>query len=216
MLKLLHPLPNSEQYHIAVSGGKDSVSALKFLLNGKRVPKSIIYYNHNTVNYSNEAEEFVRQLSLDYSINFNTSKLTKVPTSGESKEAFWRTNRYIFFNKISKKDNLPIITAHNLNDCLEQYIMSTLIRIKQYKLIPYNGPSNTIRPFRTWKRKDIESFFQKNNLTCINDPSNSDCNYTRNYVRHNVLPHLLRLNPGLYNHVLSLLEKEQYEEIQSR
>jgi len=208
MLQLLHPLPNSGQYHIAVSGGKDSVSALKFLLNGNRIPKSIIYYNHNTGEYSNQAQEFVRQLSFDYNILFNTDKLNKIPISGESKEAFWRTHRYEFFSKINKKDNLPIITAHNLNDCVEQYVMSTLIRVKKYKIIPYFGPSFTIRPFRTWKRKDIESFFLKNKLNCVIDPSNNDCNYTRNYVRHNVLPHVLQLNPGLYNHVLSLVKQE--------
>lgn len=208
MLKLLHPLPPDNGYYIAVSGGMDSVAALSFLLSSKRYPIAILYYNHNTGQYSNDAEDFVANIADKESIDFISEKLTTSTPSGVSKEAFWRNKRYNFFNNVTKDNPAPIITAHTMDDCLEQYIMSTMIRIKEYPLIGYLGPSNTIRPFRTWKRKDIESFFNKKKLRCIEDPSNKNTKFTRNYIRHNIVPHILHLNPGIYKHVLSLIEQE--------
>lgn len=208
MLKLLHPLPNDSAYYIAVSGGMDSVAALHFLMAARRKPIALLYYNHNTGQYANDAEDFVCNLSEDLKIDFISHKLTSKTPSGISKEAFWREQRYKFFDKATKHEPAPIITAHTLDDCLEQYIMSTMIRIKEYPIIGYFGPSNTIRPFRTWKRKDIEHFFNKNNLKCIEDPSNKNTKFTRNYIRHNIIPHVLHLNPGIYKHVLSIIEQE--------
>ena len=106
---------------------------------------------------------------------------------------------------------MPIVLAHNLDDCVEQYVINTVVRPSKTVTIRYNGPSNTIRPFRTWKKSDIIDYAKRNNLTYIEDPSNSDDSLTRNYVRHQIIPLILNVNPGLYTQVKEkvLLDKAE-------
>jgi tRNA(Ile)-lysidine synthase len=210
MIKLLHKLPDNSKFHIAVSGGVDSISAFHWLLAGNRRPFSIIHINHNTGDYADKCTQLVKGLAAQHNITLHMKKLTGKPPSYVSAEAWWRERRYEFFDEVHKTVGLelPIILAHNLDDVLEQYIISTTVRIKSYKLISYKGPSNVIRPFLTWRKNEIIAYAKQHNLKFHNDPTNYESLYLRSAIRNQIVPLLLNLNPGLYKLMKKLLIEE--------
>lgn len=210
MIHLTHALPEDNKFFFAYSGGIDSTAALHWLSQGRRFPLGIIHVNHNTGKYADDAMEFVTSIASKYTSNTFVKKIKDPIPPRTSKEAWWRAQRYKLFNEVLEATGkpYPIVLAHNLDDCVEQYIMSTLVRIKRYPLISYYGPTNTIRPFRTWSRDQIKNYVISNKLSWIEDPSNSDTKYTRNMIRKDVVPLIKKLNPGIYNYVKSLIINE--------
>lgn len=213
MIKFTHSLPNDQEFYLACSGGVDSVSALHFLAQGRRKPKAIIHVHHNTGAYADTALQFVEEIYPQYSYQLIVKRVKGTPPPGASKEAWWREQRYNLFTEAKNDWNseLPIVLAHNLDDCVEQYVMSTMIRPKRNPIIQYNGPSNTIRPFRMWAKTEILDYARRNNLRWVEDPSNQNTDFTRNKVRHELLPMITRINPGIYKHVRKLIEHESLQ-----
>jgi tRNA(Ile)-lysidine synthase len=67
-----------------------------------------------------------------------------------------------------------------------------------------------VRPFRKTRKRDLELWANLNNVPYITDPSNKDTSFRRNYIRHNLMPHALEVNPGLYKIISKkVLEDEQ-------
>lgn len=217
MITLTHKLPDFYRFYMACSGGVDSMAALHWLVRGGRMPYGIIYVHHNTGNYADEAMKLVSSEALKYGVNIFIHKITDTPPKGASKEAWWREQRYLAFDKLVLDDNTyndglrsdcPIVLGHQLDDCVEQYIMSTMIRIKKNPIINYHGPANTIRPFRTWKKSDILEYAKRNSVKWVEDPSNTNTLFTRNKVRHDLMPIITGMNPGIYKHVKRLILNE--------
>ncbi len=218
MIHLTTKLPEDNQFFVACSGGVDSMAVLHWLSKGSRKPYGIIHVHHNTGSYADAASKFVGERYKDYCDNFFLERVTSSPPKGTSKESWWREQRYTLFDKVIRdtKKDYPIILAHNLDDCVEQYIISTTIRIKRHPIISYRGPSNTIRPFRTWPKKEIIAYAQRNGLQWLEDPSNTNTNFVRNKVRHEVLPMIAKINPGIYSHVKRLIIHEDLQGPESR
>jgi len=210
MFKLLYPLP--EKYLVAVSGGVDSMSVLHWLSRsaGNRL-EGVIHFNHGT-EHGKDAQKFVKEhcLKNNYKLITNDPDETfghSHPPSGMSKEQWWRDQRYMFFKYVSQ--DTPIILAHNLDDCLEEYLMCVISR-GFLGTIPY-AHDNCIRPFRDWKKKDIISYAKRNNVEWIEDPSNKDTKYKRNFIRSNLVGTAMEVNPGLYRLVRKvILEQDKF------
>lgn len=201
MFKLTHQLP--KKYWIAVSGGIDSMAVLNWLYkpNRKNSLLGVLHINHGTGSFANDATSLIKSYCDILKVPIEILSLDNSPPQGESKEAWWRNKRYEFFYSFIE----PVIMAHTFDDCLEEYIMCTMVRGYQ-STIPYNN-RNCIRPFRLWKREDIEIYMTWNNYPWIEDPSNKDVKYKRNLIRHNIVPEIKKLNPGVYNIVRRLIEK---------
>lgn len=204
MIRFKYPLP--KKYWIAVSGGIDSMAVLHWLHHNKPNRRDsllgILHVNHNTGCFADEAFQLIQSVR-----DFNKwpAKFYLVegqPPEGESKEAWWREQRYKFFHSFSE----PVLLAHTFDDCLEEYIMCSMVR-GYSGTIPYRN-GNCIRPFRLWKRKDIENYMKWYGFYYVEDPSNSDDQYKRNYIRKHIVPHILKINPGVYNLVEKAMEKQ--------
>jgi len=210
MIQLINDLPENNKYFVACSGGVDSMAILHWMAQGGRMPYVIIHVHHNTGQYADDALAFVTEAYKHYCFDLFVKKVTGVPPEGESKEAYWREQRYALFQEVldDTGKKYPIVLAHNLDDCVEQYIMKTVLRPGKDLIIPYNGPSNTIRPFRTWRKDKIIDYAKRNNIKWIDDPSNKDIKFLRNWVRNILLPTIRLKNPGIYRQVKSLVLKE--------
>ena len=198
MINLACNLPN--ECYLACSGGIDSMVALDFLLNGGRKPK-IIYFNHQT-EHGHEAEKFLRQRCIELSLDLTVKTLlsSSKPT-GLSEEEFWRNERYNVFNNLG----MHVITAHHLDDAVEWWLLSSMHGVP--KLIPITN-KNVIRPFLLTKKEDIKSWATRRDVRYVEDPSNESREHTRNIVRHDIVPHALKVNPGLHNVVARKLRSE--------
>lgn len=196
MIKLFRPVEN--KVYIAVSGGCDSMAALSFLSNSPRRTVEALYFNHST-EYSNLAEEVVERFCGDKNIKLYKGKLTEQKDKRKSPEEFWREQRYKFFNDFKDK---PIITAHHLDDVVEWYLFSSFNG--NAKLINYQR-ENIIRPFLITEKTDLYEWCLKHKVPYLEDQSNKDTKYARNRIRHNIIPEVLKINPGIKKNIKKLL-----------
>lgn len=195
MIRLLGNIPND--CYVAVSGGVDSMVCLDFLLNGRYTP-TVAYFDHGT-EHGADAKEFVNEVCESNKIPLVVSQISREREKGESKEEYWRNERLNFFHGLDK----PVITAHHLDDVLEWWIFSSLHG--ESKLIPYSN-KNIIRPFLLTAKKDIIEWSIKKGVGHIVDPSNANESYMRNLIRHKIVPHAMRVNPGLRSVLRKKLE----------
>lgn len=187
MFNLLGTIPK-EPFLIAVSGGEDSMVFLDFL---RRYPNNkfeLLYFNHGTL-HGEEAEKFLINFCEKNNFVLHIGKISREKEKGESPEEFWRKERYAFFESFDK----TIITCHHLNDVLETYLFTSFRG--NAKLIPYQR-GKYLRPFLTVSKKDIIKWSKKYNVEYVHDPSNDSLKYSRNKIRHLILPQVLEVNPG--------------------
>lgn len=184
MIRLLEKLDKTKQYFVGVSGGADSMAAFDFLRQMKYKVEPI-FFNHGT-EACKEALEFLK--SYDY--DSTGGKITRDVPKGKSKEEFWRDERYKFFGKLPYE----VIVAHHLDDVVETWVWSSLHG--QSKLIPYRH-GNVIRPFLATPKAELVKWCQNHDVPWIEDFTNADTNHQRNYIRRIMMPHVLRINPGI-------------------
>lgn len=186
MIKLYAELPRS--LALAVSGGVDSVAALDFLVRNHDI--TVVHLNHKEGN-SDASAAFVEKLVEQYNCKLVYKEITDAKPKKASREEFWRDQRKQFFRSIPSL----VATAHTLDDCVETWLWTSLHA--NPKVIPY-FTRNVIRPFLLTKKAELVKWANTKNLTWVEDSSNSDLTLTRNYIRKELLPHALKVNPGLY------------------
>lgn len=186
MFKLLTPIPNN--CYIACSGGVDSMVLLDFVLNGKKNPTAL-YFNHGTP-HGQEAEDFLVRECKHKGVPLIIKHIQSIKTNEHSPEEFWRNERYKAFREIKN----TILTAHHLGDAIEWWIFSSLHGCG--KLIPVEN-GNVLRPLLATPKFSILNWAKNRNVNHINDPSNNSRKYMRNIIRHDIMPHALKVNPGL-------------------
>jgi tRNA(Ile)-lysidine synthase len=188
MLKVLNLRNLTGKIYIAVSGGSDSMAALHFLMSGGREVE-VLHFNHMT-DYGHRAECFVRNFCQMNNIKIHISRAKEMPQS--SKESSWRDMRYEFFSNFV---DAPIVTAHNLDDSIETWAMASF-REGVCKTIPYSR-NNVIRPFLLNRKSAMVDWCVRKAVPWIEDESNQSSDYTRNMVRNEMMPFILRINPGI-------------------
>ena len=198
MIKLQTKLP--KRVYLACSGGVDSMAALDFLRRKHHV--TVLHYDHGTEN-GRKARRFMEQYCLENNIDcvMDSNKETIPP--GLSREEWWRNKRYHFFDKFAGSD--PVITCHHLDDCVETWVWSSMHGTG--KIIPYRR-NGVIRPFRLTRKSAFRWWCVSHNVPWIEDSSNSDTCYTRNYIRHEMMPHVLRVNPGIHKTIARKVDKD--------
>lgn len=186
MIHILNKIPH--KVALACSGGVDSMAILDFLVKGKK-EVSLLYFNHGT-QHSKDTESFIVSQANNYKVPLHIGSITKNKPANESMEEFWRNERYSFLHSFP----LPVITCHHLNDCVEQWVFSSLHG--KPNVIPYKN-QNVIRPFLLTEKDDLISWCVRKGIPWKDDKSNTDTKYMRNHIRHNILPLAYKVNPGL-------------------
>jgi tRNA(Ile)-lysidine synthase len=186
----------------AVSGGMDSV-VMVHLLKAAGYHFSIAHCNFQL--RGDEAlsdQQFVRDLAgkLDvsfYTINFDTKKYAAEKKISIQMAA--RELRYQWFAELSQQSGYDVIAlAHHQNDTIETILLN-LTRgtgiAGLHGILPKNG--SIVRPLMFLKRSDIQYIVKAENLSHVEDSSNSSTKYARNKIRLEVIPKLKELNPSL-------------------
>ena len=194
MIKVLGQIPKGE-FGVACSGGVDSMAILDFLVKGRYNPH-VIYFNHNT-EHGQEAEKFITEYCSQKGLRLTIGRTDLVVTA--NKEKIWSDLRYEFFSKF----DFPIMTCHHLDDCVETYIFSCLRGFQS--VIPYSK-NNIIRPFLLNDKSNFIDWCQKNSVPYIEDESNDCLDYSRNRIRHNIVPESMIVNPGLKSVVRKMIK----------
>jgi len=203
MIKLQGKLPRD--IVLACSGGVDSMAALDFLRRNHRV--TVAYFNHRT-DHGIAAGHWLReQCRTRYKdVYYREHHINGECPKDMSKEEWWREERYKWFNGVFWKDH-TVVTAHHLDDCVETWVWSSMHGTP--KTIPYRR-QNVVRPFRLTRKRDLELWANLNSVEYIEDDSNHDLCYTRNYIRHSMMPHVLKVNPGIHKLIAKKVKNENW------
>lgn len=201
---------------VGVSGGADSMCLLSFFNTiSSDYGLNIICAHVNHGIRGKEAdrdEDFVRSFCLEKNIRFECARYDVPAVSketGESEEQCGRRLRYDFFSSFG--DNIKIATAHNLNDCEETFLFN-LARGTGLRGLTGIPPvrDNIIRPLIECTRDEIEAYLHEKCIDFVTDSTNLSDDYTRNRIRHNVLPVLSEINGsfhGVFMNCISALSE---------
>ena len=179
---------------LAFSAGVDS-SALFFLLLKQNIPFDIAIVNYNVRVQSKNEVNYAKELALKYNKQIIIKEVKLETTSNFEKMA--RDIRYKFFEEIIDENSYEIlITAHQLNDKLEWFLMQLTKGAGLVELIGFNEFEQkenykVYKPLLEITKEELESFLKQENIKYFIDNSNFDEKYKRNYFRHNFSDKLL-------------------------
>lgn len=182
----------------AVSGGADSVCMLEILKELQEELSLTLYVSH--VNHqlrgaeSDRDELFVEKLSKNSKIPFYCKKTDVKAFANTSKlscEEAGRIVRYDFFKELMQTLGADkIATAHNKNDNIETVLMRIMrgTDIKGLSGIPVRNDRDVIRPILCLTRSEIEDYLKCKGVEFVTDSTNLGDDFSRNKVRHNLIP----------------------------
>ena len=196
---------------VAYSGGVDSQVLLAALYQLKQQKKltntiAVCHVNHGLSKHASSWQEFAAKQCQQFSFPLITHQLSLKKQPQQSLEAMARDARYQCLVESSKEPAL-IVTGHHLDDQAETFFlslkrgaglkglsaMSEQIQLAQHTLV---------RPLLAVSRAEIVHYAQQQNLTWIEDESNHDQVFDRNFLRHTVMPKLSARWPS-FNDTLS-------------
>jgi tRNA(Ile)-lysidine synthase len=189
---------------IAVSGGLDSM-ALLYLFRQSGFSVQAAHCNFNLRGEESDGDEqFVKETcdALDIPIHikhFDTE--THARSRGVSIQMAARDLRYAWFEEVRAANDLDhIATAHHQDDQIETILLNlsrgTGLKGMHGILAVQN---KLIRPLLFTDRSALETWMSANNFSYREDSSNASLKYSRNKLRHQVIPILKEINPSLSN-----------------
>lgn len=200
MSKAVHfDLPDTEKppsVSVALSGGVDSVVLLHLCLQqaqqGKIKKLRAIHINHNLNQAADEWADFCQKLCKQWSIPLYTKKVQLPDARRKGTERIAREARYQIFAEYLHEGEY-LFQGHHQNDQAETVLFRMLRGSDPYGLsaIPQQrqlGQGLLFRPLFASSRPMILEYAEKHHLTWVNDDSNSDTYYARNFIRQRVIP----------------------------
>ena len=200
---------------IALSGGVDSIVLFHLLVTEyKDSYKQLVVFhiNHGLRRESYEEAEFVEKFVKDFDVKFYKEELNMSDLerdSHTSEEMLARELRYQAFNKMAKSEGVTkLLTAHHKNDQVENILMRLLTgRSIDHSLaiceeIEMAGLT-IYRPLLNSLKAELEEYAKENNLHYYVDATNFDTDYTRNNIRHNIVPLLNDINSGSFDNLIN-------------
>lgn len=196
-----------ERVCVGLSGGADSVSLL-FALKELGYKVFAVHVNHNLRGEESKRDEnFCRSLCEKQGIELFVESVDVRGYCQENKLSCEEGARTLRYSAIDKHLNgCKLATAHNLNDCFETTLFN-LVRgcgVNGLKGIP-PVRGEIIRPLIAVTREEIEAYLAARCLEYVTDSTNLQDDCSRNILRLNVVPQLLRINPSLYKTYLKTL-----------
>lgn len=206
----------------AYSGGADSSVLLHFLasyLKEKNIPLYAAHMNHMIRGDAADAdEEFCRRTCEKLGIPFFVKK-EDIPTvarkRGEGLEECARKERYAFLNETAERlGGALIATAHNATDNMETVIFNLVRGTSVHGLggITPVRDGKIIRPLLFLTSEEIREFAESAHIEYVTDKTNFDTDYTRNLIRHTVVPTLRKINPRADSAVLRLSQSAREDD----
>ena len=205
----------TDKIALGLSGGVDSIALFYLLVTEyKESYKELVAFhiNHGLREQSYEEAEFVENFVKNYNVKFYKKELNMkdlIRDSHTSEEMLARKLRYDAFEEMSSLEGgVKLITAHHKNDQVENILMRLLSgRSMDYNLMIEEkttiGKLEVYRPLLNVLKADLEQYADKNDLKYYVDSTNFDTDYTRNNIRHNIVPLLNDVNAASFDNLIN-------------
>jgi tRNA(Ile)-lysidine synthase len=193
---------------VALSGGLDSVVLLNLLHERRTVRElsvSAIHVNHQLSAHAGEWEHFCRALCERHGVGFTVQRVQVTP-EGSGIEAAARQLRYRAFASV---DADFVALGHHLDDQVETFLLQLLrgagpkglaampvVRQQESGMDDKVAPPLILRPLLELRRSRIEAYAISKGLEWVDDDSNADSRFDRNYLRNELLRPLEARFPG--------------------
>ncbi len=179
---------------VALSGGPDSMALLHWLLGAReawQLTLTAIHIHHGLREASDAEATFVEAYcqSHDVPIDIHHVDLECKAYKGMSTEEKARAARYNIFKQHIEAHQCLVALAHHMNDQAETVLLNLLRGAGPQGLKGMMAKrGGYIRPLLTTKRSQIMAYCKANDVPYVTDASNESSEYTRNYLRNEILP----------------------------
>ena len=188
---------------VGYSGGVDSHVLLHLLVNIPHLKHKItaVYVHHGLQLRADDWAEHCQQVAKALAVNFHVLKVNAQALQGQSPEEAARNARYQAFKDLLIENDVLLFAQHR-NDQLETVLLQ-LFRgagLKGLSGMPATiefSKGMLIRPLLDVNKDNITQYARLNNLQWIEDPSNQDIRFDRNYLRQKIIPLLEQRWPGV-------------------
>lgn len=195
---------------VALSGGLDStvlLAAVAQLLRERcnaasKVPLRAVHVDHALQADSAQWASACRETAESWQVPFEDRRVDARGLPGDSPEAAARAARYAAFRTLLRPGEV-LLTGHHADDQLESILLQWL-RGGGLKAVAGMAPLARFepdgwhaRPLLAFTRTELETWARSQDLGWLEDPSNEDRRFDRNYLRHDVLPALRARWPAL-------------------
>ena len=206
---LLHSelIPAERRVLVACSGGPDSM-VLAELLHRLNYRLLLVHVNYKLRGADSDADEaLVRAYAADRGIDLVVDHPTLQP-AGIGKQAAARKARYALFDRLIAEGRADsIATAHHRDDLIESYL-GHLLRGSHWNGfigIPRRNGA-IVRPLLHLRKDELLRFANAEGIPYRTDASNASSDYTRNRIRHELIPLMRSIRPGFENNILRQIE----------
>jgi len=199
MIQVKQQFVPKEPFTLLISSGIDSVCAAHWLKFQYRKDFALLHFNHQvqTVNYDMGNAVLNFAYDFDFGVNIISRKMTQ-PAFLDTSENGLRQWRHHELAKLSGN----FVTAHHLNDAVENYLMNCLQGTAEHKPISwftqFSGFS-IYHPFLLTTKQDFIDYAHANDLMkyVVEDPTNHDLSNNRSWMRQKLIPVLDERELGL-------------------
>lgn len=188
---------------IAYSGGLDShvlLHAFATLANEQKIKLSAVHINHGLQPEADDWATHCRHTCESLAVPLTIIRVDAGADRGESPEASARTARYNALADCLQSGQV-LLTAQHLDDQAETFMLQ-LVRgagLRGLSAMPEVQPFATgflVRPLLGFSREALGDYAERHSLEWIDDSSNTNLAYDRNYLRHKVMPSLYERWPA--------------------
>jgi len=200
----LRPLSPGARYLIGVSGGRDSVALLHWLVECGYNKLIVCHLNHRLRGRSSRADAiFVQKLAAKYDVDLALGAIdvrALAVRTKQSIETAARDARYKFFAQVAKRRRCrTIFLGHHADDLVETFLLNLFRGAGPGGLSAMRGVSirkidnvklQIVRPLLGVSREQIDDYVRKHRLKFREDASNKNLAPLRNRIRHHVIPEI--------------------------
>lgn len=208
-IEKFHLLPIGSGVVIGLSGGADSVALLEVLCSLRQerdLRLAAVHVHHGIRQAAQEDADFCREICFEKRVAYfceyvNVPEMAKM--QGVSEEEAGRNARYHIFEEYRQKLQMDMIAvAHHQNDQAETMLFQ-LFRGSGLRGLSGMQPKrgNIIRPLLGVSRKEIEEYLCDKHVKYVTDETNACDQYSRNKIRHHVLPLAEEISFGAAEHM---------------
>ncbi len=218
----------SEMVIVAVSGGCDSVALLHILLalrDTLGIQLHVASLDHGIRGAAGQSDlDFADDLARRWQLPFTAGRVDAPSLAREWREgleAAARRARYDFLADVARREGSSCVAlGHHANDQAETLLMRIargsgsmgLGGMRTVAKMPYHPEIRLCRPLLGISRQQLQAYCAARNLAYRDDETNADRQYSRNFLRHEVMSRLERLNPKLLGAFGRLAESAAVDE----
>ena len=197
---------------LAYSGGIDSHVLLHALvvLRDKGLltnPISALHIHHGLSPNADKWLAHCRQTCLDMKVPFQGVKVNLASDSGQSLEALAREARYAKLLELAPANSVILLAQHQ-DDQLETFLLqlkrgagpkglAAMARYSTKSVGQLNKVVHLLRPFLALTQQNINDYAKQQHLVWVEDESNQNTHFERNFLRHDIVPSLIKKWPDI-------------------